>query len=218
MNFENFVLIFCNGELPSHTRIRDLLPHPKLIVCADGGANKALSIGYKPDLIVGDLDSLINTEPGLKETELIEIKSQDNTDFEKTLNVLLGRGFRDFLVVAFSGGRIDQTLANLQIAYEYFRLKPTAPSAKGGCQIILADNEYLIFPAIESFDLDVLEGADISIVPMEDGTKVSTSGLEYELHQASLRKGGHGISNRATRNKIAVTIHKGGVLVFVRDT
>lgn len=207
MSFENLVLVFCNGELPSHSRIRYLLPHPVLIACADGGANKALSIGYKPDLVVGDFDSLIRTEPNLEEAELVEIKSQDDTDFEKTLGVLLDRGFRDFLIVAFSGGRIDQTLANLQIAYEYSKR----------CKMILADEQYLIFPAKENLTMDVPEGTGVSIIPMEDDVNVSTNGLEFELHEAFLRSGGQGISNRAMQSRLGITIHRGGVLVFVKD-
>jgi thiamine pyrophosphokinase len=207
MAFKDFVLIFCNGEPPSAERIKNLLPHPKIIACADGGANKAISLGYKPDLVVGDLDSLDFAGADLKDVEIVKIDSQDDTDLEKTLRVLLDRGFREFLVIAFSGGRIDQTLANLQIAYEQSKK----------CRIVLADNQYLVFPAPGNFESDVPRAADISIIPMEDGTNVSTTGLAYELHQASLRKGGQGISNRSEGNKIEITVHTGGVMVFVRD-
>ncbi len=216
MDFAKFVLIFCNGDPPSQKRIRDLLPHPGLIACADGGANKAASLGYKPDIIVGDLDSISQITDGFEQSEIIKIASQDNTDFEKTLIVLLDRGFSDFLVVAFSGGRIDQTLANLQIAYEYSRVKIDEFPARKKCRIILADDQYLIIPSPNKFSLDVTEGTDISIIPMEDVTNVSTNGLEYELQRSLLRKGGQGISNKATGNKVDITVHKGGVLVFLR--
>lgn len=215
---KDFVLILCNGEPPSGERIKNLLPHPKLIACADGGANKAVELGYKPDLVVGDLDSLVLAGADLKDAEIVKIDSQNDTDLEKTLKVLLDRGFQEFLVIAFSGGRIDQTLANLQIAYEHSRPKADAPSSQKKCRIVLADDQYLIFPAPGNFESDVPRGTDISIIPMEDGTVVSTNGLAFELHQASLRKGGQGISNRSEGNKIEITVHNGGVMVFVRDT
>ncbi len=203
MELSDFVLLFCNGEPPTAKRIQGLLPRPKLIACADGGANKATSLGYKPDLVVGDLDSL-NPESSLDGVEILRIDSQENTDFEKTLNALLDRGFDRFLVVAFSGGRIDQTLANLQIAYEYSRR----------CRLVLADDRYVIFPTVKNIGLYV-NMSDVSIIPMEDGTTISTKGLEYELRNTLLRKGGQGISNRAKADKIEIMVHKGGALVFV---
>ncbi|MGO9482783.1 MAG: thiamine diphosphokinase [Candidatus Kryptoniota bacterium] len=207
MNFENFVLVICNGEAPSAQRIRSLISHPKFIACADGGANKAFALNYKPDLIIGDLDSLSMENGGFGEAEIVKIASQDNTDFEKTLDVLIDRGFDEFLVAAFSGGRIDQTIANLQIAYSYLHR----------CKIILADDKYLIFPADKTFSLIVSIGTEVSIIPMEDNTRISTEGLEYALHDDYLRKGGQGISNRAIADKITITIDSGGLLAFVRD-
>jgi thiamine pyrophosphokinase len=188
--------------------MQSLIAHPKLVACADGGANKAMSVGYSPDIIVGDLDSFVRTGNNFEHAEIIKVDSQKDTDFEKVLNFLLDRGFNEILVTAFSGGRIDQTLANLQIAYQYSRK----------CKIILADNQYLIFPAHENLSLDFGRGVNVSLVPMEDETILSTSGLKYELHRDSLRKGGQGISNRATNNRIEIAVHKGGLLVFVEDT
>ncbi|HUI31236.1 MAG TPA: thiamine diphosphokinase [Candidatus Acidoferrales bacterium] len=199
--------MFCNGDPPSRDRVRNLIPRPTFIACADGGANKSASLGYKPNLVVGDLDSFTNTGREFEDAEIVRIDSQDNTDFEKTLNLLLGRDFREFLVFSFSGGRIDQTLANLQIAYEYSKK----------CRIVLADNQYLVFPASKDLSLDIFGDVEVSIIPMEDGTTVSTKGLAYGLHGAVLKKGGQGISNRATGDKIEITVHKGGVLVFVKD-
>ncbi len=204
MDFRDYVLIFCNGELPSAKRVQNLIPTPKLIACADGGANNAASLGYKPDLIVGDLDSFVQAGEDFRKTEIVKISSQDDTDFEKTLNVLLDRGFNPFLVVAFSGGRIDQTLANLQIAYEYSER----------CKIVLADENFLVYPVRDNFELDIMDDTSVSLIPMEDGTYVSTKGLKYELDHAFLKRGGQGISNRAKKDRIEVMVHKGGLLVF----
>ena len=205
MKLENFVLVFCNGEPPSRERIEELLPHPRLIACADGGANKAVSLGYEPNLVIGDLDSFVNDNQKLQKAEIIKINSQDNTDFEKTLDFLLDRGLNQFLVVAFSGGRIDQTLANLQIAYEYSKK----------CKIVLADSQYMVCPVRDSLISDAGRGLVVSLIPMEDGTRVSTDGLKYKLNHVLLRKGGRGVSNESTMDNIQVTIHEGGVLVFL---
>ena len=207
MNFDNFVLLFCNGNPPSRERLRKVAPHPALIACADGGAQKAITTGYKPNLIVGDLDSLVRSDAELKNTEIVKISSQDNNDFEKTLDFMLQKGWNNFLIAAFAGGRIDQTMANMQIAYEYSKK----------CTIALVDDEYVIVPVTQKLVEKVPCGTLISIIPMEDDTIVSTEGLVYELSHDKIRKGGQGISNRAVKDKIVISIHKGGVLVFIKD-
>ncbi|MCL5268584.1 MAG: thiamine diphosphokinase [Bacteroidetes bacterium] len=207
MKFENAVLLICNGVPPSRERLRTLLPNPAKVVCADGGANKARSIGLEPDLIVGDLDSLDQSDGGFRKAEIVRIPSQDNTDFEKTLDLLLERGVNDLLITSFSGGRIDQTLANIQIAYEYSKR----------CNLALADDEYLIIPVTNKLVEHVRTGTLISLLPMEDATLVSTKGLAYELNHSKIPKGGHGISNRAVTEEMEINVHRGGVLVFVKD-
>ena len=100
-------LVICNGEPPSKTLARQLVQVSDLIVAADGGANVARRLGIRPDVIIGDLDSI---EPATKHyfssklkrpkplndsasvagprpegrgyTHLIRISRQDNTDLE----------------------------------------------------------------------------------------------------------------------------------------
>ncbi len=204
---KDVVLLFCNGVPPSRHRLKSLIPHPSLVACADGGALKARMSGYEPDIVIGDLDSFVPPDEDVRKAEIVEMPSQENTDFEKTLSVLFNRGRRNFLVVSFSGGRIDQTLANLQIAYEFSK----------NCTITLADDQYLILPVTGSIDLNVTPDTSLSIIPMENQTYVDTEGLAFELHDAHLRTGGQGISNKALAGKIRVSVRTGGVLVFLKD-
>jgi len=205
--FNDHTLLFCNGEPPSRRRLLDVIRTPVKVVCADGGAHKAMSVGFFPDLIIGDLDSLDRTTTSFENSEIVRVPSQENTDLEKTLNLLLERGESKFLITSFSGGRIDQTLANIQICYEYSKK----------CDIVLIDDQYVIFPATTHFESDLKINTSISILPMEDGTVVSTEGLAYELTKSKMPRGGHGISNRTIRERIKITVHQGGVLFFIKD-
>ena len=207
MKFENYTLVFCNGDPPRGERLRNLVRNPACIVCADGGAQKALIAGYAPDLVVGDLDSL-DAGNGLPDgVEIVRVPGQDNTDFEKTLDLMLARGMDHFLVAAFSGGRIDQTLANIQIAYEY----------AARCTIALADNHFVLFPVTGAFESEFPVGSTVSIISMTDESVVSASGLAYGLNESVLPKGGHAVSNRSVSELISVTVHSGGIILMVND-
>lgn len=206
MNFEGFTLVFCNGDPPSEERLDELIRRPVSVVCADGGAQKAIATGYTPDLIVGDLDSLDGPDSFSNTTEIVKIPSQENTDFEKTLDLMLERGMDNFLVTAFSGGRIDQTLANVQIAYEY----------SSRCHIVLADDEYVVFPVRDRIEQILRPGTAVSVIAMADETVVTTDGLAYELKSDIVPKGGHGVSNRSVKRAVKIRVDKGGILVLVK--
>ncbi len=207
MEFDNFTLVFCNGEPPQRERLQNLVRIPARVVCADGGAQKALASGYTPDLIIGDLDSLEKFDELSGVAEIVKIDSQDNTDFEKTLDFMLKRGMDNFLVAAFSGGRIDQTLANIQIVFEY----------ADRCRIVMADDHYVIVPVTGIFAERIPIGTPVSIIVMKDETSVTTDGLTFELRNKVMRKGGFGISNKSFKEEVKITVHAGGVLVLIKD-
>ena len=51
-------LVFANGTCPNRQVARQLAAEANLIVCANGGTHHALSLGVRPDVVIGDLDSL----------------------------------------------------------------------------------------------------------------------------------------------------------------
>jgi thiamine pyrophosphokinase len=47
-----------NGVAPDETTVRRWLDSATRLICADGGARAALSLGQRPHVVVGDQDSL----------------------------------------------------------------------------------------------------------------------------------------------------------------
>ena len=57
------------------------------VVAADGGANICFQYGIKPKAVIGDLDSIEETSKAqIDEDSIHFVSSQDDTDFEKSLN------------------------------------------------------------------------------------------------------------------------------------
>ena len=59
LNKKNVVLL-CNGLFPTHLNSTKLLDNNDFIICCDGAANKLDEYGKKPNIIIGDIDSLNN--------------------------------------------------------------------------------------------------------------------------------------------------------------
>ena len=59
MKYKYPCALFGNGPKPIHPAVKRRLNLINTFFCVDGGADKLIEMGYKPDLILGDLDSLI---------------------------------------------------------------------------------------------------------------------------------------------------------------
>ena len=58
MKYESPYALFGNGSNPRHPIVKDRLKSINTFFCVDGGADKLITMGYTPDVILGDLDSI----------------------------------------------------------------------------------------------------------------------------------------------------------------
>ena len=93
--------------------LREQLRADDFFIYCDGGLRHRGALGRAPDLIVGDFDSHPN--PHLAVETIALPRAKDDTDTVAAAKAAVARGFREFLLVAVTGGRIDHTLANLSI-------------------------------------------------------------------------------------------------------
>lgn len=104
-----------------------LLAPDDYIVCLDGGYDIARAQGIQPHLWLGDFDSLQTSlpdddEPGPSGSSM-EIRryppEKDYTDLELAFRVLDPEKTPDLLIIGGLGGRLDQTLINVQMLSRY---------------------------------------------------------------------------------------------------
>lgn len=124
-----FILVILNQPLPPYHILTQLFNSKSCIrrIAADGGANRLLQVEKSnggdacliPDLICGDLDSISNETRLYYEALNVTIQkesSQDNTDFQKCLDTIEGYDV-DVLAVGALGGRLDQSMASINVMY-----------------------------------------------------------------------------------------------------
>lgn len=83
-----------------------------LVIAADGGYDTLVRAGVRPDLFVGDMDSL--SEPPSVPVERHPVR-KDDTDTALAYRAGLARGYRHFVLLSCVGGREAHTFANLSL-------------------------------------------------------------------------------------------------------
>ena len=108
-----------------------LLPED-YIIAADGGWQLAVQMGVKPAMLVADFDSL-GIPAIADDVEIVSLPvEKDVTDTAEALRLAYEAGYRSFLLLGCTGGRLDHQQAALVTAADY---------ARRDCDIVLADEQ-----------------------------------------------------------------------------
>jgi thiamine pyrophosphokinase len=202
-------VIFANGELRSPAAAALLLEPDDWIIAADGGTRYALACGRRPDLVIGDLDSFpagMRAELEDQGTRFVEYPAaKDETDLELALLQVAMNGVNEVMVLSALGGRLDQTIANIQLlARPELRL----------LRVRIVDGDESACLIQDEATIRGEEGDRISLIPIGgDAEGVRTSGLAWPLKGETLRFGeGRGVSNVMTAREARITLAAGRLL------
>lgn len=151
------------GAAIAEDAISAVFAHVSAFVGVDGGADHLLAASVAPAGVVGDLDSLSDRARAAFSDRLCHVPEQSTTDFEKAL-VRVAAPL--VLALGFTGGRIDHTLAVLNVMARFWDRA-----------IVLADGNDVCFVARLGrtvFHAD--QDTRISVMPLGSAT-VSLSGV-----------------------------------------
>jgi thiamine pyrophosphokinase len=194
--FDDLLVIVGGGHVDLDL-LRELYASGGHLVGADGGADVIVSAGLKPEMIVGDFDSLREPLSWLGKTRLMQIAEQETTDFEKALY-----STRAPLTVALgmTGKRFDHTLAALDAVTRYAAKRTIVLVAEDDIAIVLS----------KTFSFEVERGDRVSIHPLAPINFWRSEGLEYPLDAVTLAPGVRtGTSNRALQGPFTIVPEEG---------
>jgi thiamine pyrophosphokinase len=213
---EPTALIIANSILPAATILDECRQRADLILCADGGANRACERGVIPDFIVGDLDSILpETRAAFSNVKYIHRPSQYATDLEKTLQFAVERGCHRALLVGISGLRFDHQICNLNIAEKFCAQIEIEMHDDFGIGSFISAQKMEA-----SMRFDAFIGQRISLFAFRRAEGIVTEGLKYSLQNETLEWAVRdGLSNEATQIQVSIRLKKGALFVYrVRET
>lgn len=190
----------------------DFVPQPSdWVIAADGGYDRVKAAGITPQMVIGDFDSLGRVLQGDHVVTLPTEK--DVTDAWAAIDLGRQQGYSEFHLYGCTGGRIDHTLANLQML---------AALAEQGMTGVLVDQTQVItaLPGGKTMEFGPEKRGFLSVFSHTDQcTGVYLRGLKYPLENGVLtNRFPLGVSNEFCGISSSVTIGEGvAILVFDRD-
>lgn len=189
-----------------------LFPSPQpgdLLIAADGGYAALAERGVIPDLVVGDFDSLGAAPRHPQVLRLPSIK--DETDMGCAIGQGLERGYTRFLLLGGLGGRLEHTVANLQLLSGLSRRGALGVLAGGGQAAAAVTGRSLAFPeTMQGFCSVFCQGGTARGVTLE--------GLKYPLEGEELTGCFPlGVSNEFLDRPARIRAEEGTLLVIWGD-
>ena len=231
-------LIVGGGELDKIWAQGFAAMHPDaMTIACDSGIRFFRDIFECPDIFVGDFDSadpeLVSYYEEKEQTLMHPLPvHKDVTDSEEALHIALAAGCDPIYLIGMTGGRIDHTLANVQMLRQ---------AARAGVRAFILDpltRAYIIsavsrtdssigstddadsvmnsIPPVLRLHRNEAYGDYISLVPLGGPViGLTITGAEYPLTNANLTGDNSlGISNQFSDDEIAISFRYGDLLVI----
>lgn len=215
------VVIIGGGSLDTETAIRVIKKSKAYIIAADMGLDYCRLLHIKPDLAVGDFDSVSSgtkdlltdfERHGIRIIKLNPVK--DDTDLEAALDLAMNMGKGGIDILGATGTRIDHILGNLSLLKRarvkdkeatIYDSKNRIRLISGGGSLTIKKNEQY--------------GKYVSLFPLfGECHGVSATGVYYPLDKADIG-GGDGyytltISNEITDEEAHFSLDEGDMLII----
>ncbi len=205
------IIILTNGTYQDMAFYQQYIleAHADYIICADGGANYARELKLKPDLILGDMDSIDEeTKAFYRETAFLSFPTQkDETDTELAITYAIKNNATKVTILGGLGSRMDHSLANIYLLKRLFDENIEA-------EIVNEKNVIRLIGKKDTFEFPI--GTVISLLPIGgDVEELTISGFEYPINNGKMTMNNpYGVSNVTNQAKQVIDFKK-GMLVMI---
>ncbi len=182
------------GEITDTALLRARVRGAELVIAADSGADRLTAIGLRPNVVIGDFDSLRPERVAALDASGVEIVAHPHpearTDGQVALELAAARGAAELVLLGARGGnRLDHSLGNVLflVAGEFAAMPITLVS--GWSEAIG------LFGRVQGYGRESIRfqgeaGDYVSLIPLSRQVLgVTTDGLRWPLDGADLSLG-----------------------------
>ena len=203
------------GGQPADTDIT-MLDGVDLVVAADAGAHWLADRDVRPDVLVGDLDSVAPALVAELEAAGVQVirhpRDKDASDAELAVERAVSAGADSVVVLgALGGSRLDHELANLLLLAD-----PAWRHELDDLRLVRGTTTVRVLHGADRMTIEGAAGSLVTLLPVGgDADGVRTSGLRYPLAGERLVLGrSRGLSNVVAHHPASVSIERGQLLII----
>jgi len=203
------VLIISGGKKVKKKIVYEYYKKTDYVICVDKGLEYAYEYNIKPNLIVGDMDSVDKNilKEYNKETIITFSKIKDFTDTELALKQAIQLKAQNIFLLCVTGNRLDHTLSNIKLL-----LKLKKNNIKG----MIIDNDNTLMIINRHIKIDKQPNQVISLIPLNQCISVTTKGFLYPVINQDIDINWNiGISNKIIDSYGEITLKEGNLLVVI---
>ena len=200
-------LIYTGGGIEP-SRITERPQAGDLIIAADSGYHNAKALGVQPTVLLGDMDSIGNTDEIPEMVEVLRVPAEkDFTDTQMAVDVAIERGAEEIVIIGGLDGRLDHALANLSILEDLWEKHVHAHITDGHARVRYIDSTSTLI-ARSAYRY-------LSLLPVSEKLRgVSIEGCRYPLKNEPLtRASAYTVSNEIVGNCALISVKKGAMLI-----
>ena len=204
-------LILANGSYGNLAWYRSQLNNFDKIICVDGGASQARTLGIIPDWLIGDMDSIKPADRSYMEQAGVAIKlypeNKDYTDTQLALMLAAEEGATKLVIWGGTGSRLDHTISNIYSATVFLQQ---------GIDIIFDAPDLTVYLVRDRLEVPAAVGDTVSLLALsEKAGGVTLHGFKYPLKDATLEGcWPYAVSNIVTIAHPLVEVASGVLAVF----
>lgn len=193
-----------------------------LVIAVDGGINYCGVLEIEPDILIGDFDSVNETQreailqmkEAAPERVVVLKPEKDDTDMLAALRLGLEKGYDYFLIYGGCGGRMEHTLANIQCLLFLKNNGAVGYLMDGSGMVFVMKNEEVKLR-------DNLEGYFSLFCLGKEAKGVTIRGMKYELTDFVMTNDFPiGVSNEFIGKEATISVKDGelvGIVYFVSE-
>lgn len=199
-------LIALGGTLQNNVDLSGFAPEHDVWIAADSGFDHYRSVGLYPHHLVGDLDSVANSDFG--PTAVHHLPDQDHSDADKALALAIQLGLESVTLICGQGPRVDHL----------FGIFSSIARSPINARVIFSDEVAFSLRKAQTLCLPTDAHEVLSVIPMPEA-RVTLHGVLWPLDRATLRlDGAISLSNRASEDQVTLWCESGFGAAFLPAT
>ena len=203
--FRPEAVVVANGELRDSADLRRMIDETPLLLICDGALHNYMQLFQrKPDLIIGDGDSVEAEELKRMGLTFVQVQEQEYNDLTKAVRYALKQGAKRIAILGAERGRLDHTIGNSVLLAEYYKM---------GAEVRMISTEGMLLPFQGALQICMEAGQPISFFALTPAP-MSARGVEYPFEKRSFTALWEATLNRSCRELVEVE-SEGLALVYL---